>query len=256
MTTPVKGKSMKIRAVFEKISLSVKNEGLPYTLFIKAPKAVIKRMVYKCTCDTNYSYVPLTKSSLDIFQTHLEKVKANNLELNIVLGASSKAQEGWIPTEIEFLDISKVSEWERLFADGSISRILSEHVWEHLTEEDGIVAAKNCFKYLKSGGHIRIAVPDGFHRSKEYVEYVKPGGHGAGSDDHKILYNYKTLKQVFESAGFRVSLLEYWDESGDFHYNAWDIKDGFIERSRDHDERNKEEELSYTSLIIDGVKDA
>ena len=68
--------------------------------------------------------------------------------------------------------------------------ILAEHVWEHLDCFAAIVAAQNCFKYLKPGGYIRVAVPDGWHPDKDYIDYVKPGGWGAGSDDHHVLYTY------------------------------------------------------------------
>lgn len=124
-------------------------------------------------------------------------------ELNIVLGASGIVQPGWTATEIDFLDITKESDWKELFLNSSIDRILAEHVWEHLAEKEGIVAAKNCYKYLKSGGRIRIAVPDGLHPSSEYIEYVKPGGVGAGAEDHKVLYTFKSLQQLLEAAGFK-----------------------------------------------------
>ncbi|EPZ57278.1 hypothetical protein H477_2356 [[Clostridium] sordellii ATCC 9714] len=29
-----------------------------------------------------------------------------------------------------------------------------------MTKEEGIVAAKNCYDFLKEGGYIRVAVPD------------------------------------------------------------------------------------------------
>ena len=38
---------------------------------------------------------------------------------------------------------------------------------------------------------------------------------------HKVFYNYKTLIEVFEKAGFIVDLLEYCDENGRFHFNCW-----------------------------------
>ncbi len=38
--------------------------------------------------------------------------------------------------------------------------MLAEHAWEHLTYEEGILAAINWYKYLKPGVYIRCAVPD------------------------------------------------------------------------------------------------
>jgi predicted SAM-dependent methyltransferase len=62
------------------------------------------------------------------------------------------------------------------------------------------------------------------------------------------------LTRVFESAGFQVTLLEWWDEEGDFHSQPWDERDGFIYRSRRFDYRNQDGNLGFTSLIVDAVK--
>ena len=62
-----------------------------------------------------------------------------------------------------------------------------------------------------------MAVPDGLFPDSEYIDFVKPGGVGPSAYDHKVLYSYRTLTKVFESAGFNVELLEYFDEKGDCH---------------------------------------
>lgn len=49
---------------------------------------------------------------------------------------------------------------------------------------------------------------------------------------HKIVHNYITLTEMFETAGFEVVLLEYCDENGRFYYNKWDANDGVIFRSK------------------------
>jgi predicted SAM-dependent methyltransferase len=59
---------------------------------------------------------------------------------------------------------------------------------------------------------------------------------------------------MFEIAGFKVNLLEYCDESGQFHYNEWDEKEGFIYRSKRFDHRNAEGKSGFVSLIVDAVK--
>jgi predicted SAM-dependent methyltransferase len=62
------------------------------------------------------------------------------------------------------------------------------------------------------------------------------------------------LREVFESAGFTVKLLEYWDEQGQFHDEDWDEKAGFVYRSRRFDPRNQGGTLGFTSLILDAIK--
>ncbi len=106
--------------------------------------------------------------------------------------------------------------------------ILAEHVWKHLDCNAAIVAAQNCFTYLKPGGYIRVAVPDGLHPDDSYIDYVKPGGWGADSDDHHVLYTYSTLQTVFASVGFQIRLLEYFDERGRFHDQERAPADGMI----------------------------
>ena len=64
----------------------------------------------------------------------------------------------------------------------------------------------------------------------------------------------RAMSKSLEKAGFTVNLLEYYDESGQFHHNPWKREDGFIKRSEDFDPRNTNGELNYTSLIIDAVK--
>ncbi len=174
--------------------------------------------------------------------------------LKLVIGASKIEYKGWILTEMEFLNILKSEDWQYSLRRNSVAAFLAEHVWEHLSAKDGLVGAKNCFEYLRSGGYIRVAVPDGLHPDPAYIEYVKPGGTGAGADDHKELYTYRTFSELFESAGFEVRLLEWFDEKGEFHFQEWDPVDGMVVRSKRFDDRNSAEKLNYTSLIIDAKK--
>jgi predicted SAM-dependent methyltransferase len=182
--------------------------------------------------------------------------KLYNLKLikfNIGSGKSGFNHE-WFNTDKNSLDITDENDWKKYLKFLKVNNIFSEHVWEHLSDLDAEKALKNCYRFLKKGGVFRIAVPDGFHPDKEYIDYVKPGGHGLGADDHKILYNYKSLTQRLESAGFKVSLLEYWDENGNFHFKEWSDDGGRVLRSKRYDSRNQNGKLAYTSLIIDAIK--
>ena len=187
-----------------------------------------------------------------VFNRRLQSMR--NDELKIVVGSSGIYEKGWIPSEVHILNLIDETTWERYFDEDEIRCILAEHVWEHLTLNEGKKAAQVCFKYLKKGGWLRVAVPDGFHSSSDYIDYVKPGGHGAGADDHKVLYNFKTFGSLFEEAGFRIELLEYFDENGKFHAKDWNKSKGMIHRSIRYDDRNTEGQPNYTSLIIDAVK--
>ena len=177
--------------------------------------------------------------------------------MKIILGAGQTTFEGWISTQEEDLNLLDRKCFENQFKENSIDAMLAEHVWEHMTKEEGIVAAKNCYDFLREGGYLRIAVPDINFKNEWYQNMVKVGGPGA--IDHpaytpRIVYDYVTLVEVFEKAGFEVELLEYCDEEGIFHYKYWNEKDGKIGRSFRFDTRNSREKLGMVSLIIDAKK--
>jgi|WetSurSiteA1Bulk_404760.scaffolds.fasta_scaffold00655_7 predicted SAM-dependent methyltransferase len=175
-------------------------------------------------------------------------------KIKVIIGSGGNNLKGWISTDIDQLDITNKEDWLKYFKRANIDVIIAEHVWEHLTEYGAKMAAQNCYNFLKTGGYIRVAVPDGHFPDKEYIKRVKPMGSGPGADDHKVLYNYKTLSGIFVNAGFNVKLLEYWDENGQFHSTSWNAEDGLIRRSSVYDTRNKNGKLEYTSIILDAEK--
>ncbi len=132
-----------------------------------------------------------------------------------------------------------------------------EHVWEHLTLDEASVAAQVCFEFLVPGGFLRCAVPDGLFPNENYQRIVQAGGPGPvdhPAASHKVVYSYRTLAPVFKHAGFRVRLLEWWDNDGRFHAEPWDEREGFVYRSLRFDHRNREGNLGFTSLLLDAVK--
>lgn len=177
--------------------------------------------------------------------------------MKIVVGSGQTNYDGWITTQESELNLISNSNWDGLFGIDTIDTILAEHVWEHMTYSEGILAAENCYKYLKPGGYIRCAVPDKNFRNEWYQNMVQIGGPGPSDHPaatHKIVYDYITLKSVFESAGFEVTLLEYCDENGDFHFNYWNENDGEIGRSFRYDTRNSMDKIGMVSIIIDAKK--
>lgn len=181
--------------------------------------------------------------------------KQNNC---IVVGAGPYVNNpGWVHYQEEELNLLKSEDWSERFLPSSLSVILAEHVWEHLTYDEGVAAAKICHAYLKPGGRVRCAVPDGFFPNEEYQRIVQVGGPGPADHpaaSHKIVHNYRSLKSMFESAGFAVQLLEHCDEAGEFHFEDWDPALGVIFRSLRFDTRNADGQLRVVSLIVDAVR--
>jgi predicted SAM-dependent methyltransferase len=177
--------------------------------------------------------------------------------MKVIIGAGNTSYEGWTSTQENELDVLNRADFERMFAIEKPTAFLAEHVWEHMSLDDGIIAAQNCFDFLADGGYVRAAVPDVNFRNEWYQNMVKVGGNGDPNHPaftHKIVYDYKTLRAVFEKAGFEVELLEYCDESGAFHYKHWDENDGKIGRSLRFDTRNNGGKLGMVSIILDAQK--
>lgn len=187
----------------------------------------------------------------------------------MIVGARGTVQEGWESTNRNNLDIRNYDSWQNYFQSNSIDAVLSEHVLEHLNEDDALITAQNIFEFLRSGGHWRIAVPDAANPDPVYQDMVRPGGnhrakmqwwnqalHGQDEPDHLVHYDLDSLTQLLQYAGFIVKPLE-WYQGGVFHAVPWSFSDGMIRRSSRslylicewfiHGVWN-------TSLIVDAVK--
>lgn len=199
---------------------------------------------------------------LKSIQLRLRIIKSGRKIKKVVIGSGGVYQKGWIPTNMETIRITVEKDWAKYFKEGSIDIVLAEHVWEHLTEKESENSARIIHKYLKKGGCFRIAVPDGYHPNPNYIKGVdvsKDPKKLLLPESHKVLYNYKTLSSVFENAGFKVKLLEYFDENGDFQFNEWNAEEGMIYRSLRYKNLRKDVSIfgmqDYTSLILDVTKE-
>lgn len=176
----------------------------------------------------------------------------------IIIGAGNTSYEGWLSTQENELNLLDEVSFYKLFnEENTVDCFLAEHVWEHLSFDEGVIAAKNLFKFLKVGGYARIAVPDVNFQDDWYHNMCQPGGPGDVNHPaytHKVFYDYQKLMEVFQVAGFKVKLLEYCDEEGDFHFNYWHPNQGMIGRSLRFDTRNENGELKMVSIIIDAFK--
>ena len=182
---------------------------------------------------------------------HMSYYLLTHKEIKIIVGAGPTKYKGWFSTDIVTLDVTNEDHFEKYFKKKKINKILAEHVLEHLTEKDLELMVRNFYRYSSDGVNIRIAVPDGFHKDKSYINIVQPGGTGEGADDHKNLFTYHSLSDLFEKERFNPVLVEYWDEEGNFHPGYSNDENGYVLRSFKNDKRNTDGKPEYTSLIID-----
>ncbi|WP_309571293.1 hypothetical protein [Deinococcus sp.] len=175
-----------------------------------------------------------------------------------IIGAGEQRWEGWTPTQQSELNLLDPLSFATFFGSRRADAFLCEHVWEHLTVEEGQCAARLVFESLRPGGFLRVAVPDGHHPDPTYLARVAVNGPGP-AHDHRVLYTIETFVPVFTQAGFDVRPLEWWDAAGTFHHTDWRVDDGPVYRTRLLDRRNAEwragkGEPGFTSLLLDAVK--
>jgi len=181
-----------------------------------------------------------------------------NNDLKIILGAATTSQKGWLSTNEQWFDIRYEKNWEKLFKKKNIlSNILAEHVFEHLTYEELDSALSHANHYLKKGGKLRIAVPDGYNPSEEYIKNVNINGIGADAQDHKQLLNFDILNKLLIRNNFSCNILEGY-KNNELIQNKFNDFDGFIIRTRKRKNINLDPdwffEDSGTSLIVDAIK--
>jgi len=203
-----------------------------------APPAVTQSSVFK----------RLMKKRL---QWKLRQEVSTATPLRVMLGAGPCQFEGWFQTDKDILDVTSLEDWSILFTPGSIDSLLSEHMLEHLSEDEARSALTECYRYLKPQGLFRLAVPDGYRRDPAYVKEVSPP-----NDGHMMLYDIDSLTAMLQGAGFETTPLEYFDAQEQFHAIAWDQNDGMISRSVRFDAQQafQRDGFYYTSLIIDARK--
>lgn len=201
----------------------------------------IKRIIYR-------ALIPFMKAYNYLgFRIYL----INHKEINLIIGAGGTKFKDWFATDIDTLNVTKEKDFKKYFKEKKISKVLAEHVVEHLTTDEIVKMLNNLYKYSEPDINVRIAVPDGFHADAAYIEKVKPGGTGEGAFDHKHLFTYKSLSELAEECGFKPHLVEYWDEHQQFHPFYKNDDKGIIRRSFINDKRNAGKKPNYTSLIVD-----
>jgi predicted SAM-dependent methyltransferase len=186
--------------------------------------------------------------------------------MKIIVGAGSVRRAGWLSLQQSDLDITDARAWSRLFGPNSLDAILTEHTLEHLTEREARAAVENFYAFLKVGGYVRCAVPDGLHTNARYLNWVAPDSPGErwlnqfrapGERPHVTLWNYRSLSMLFNGAGFRVQLQQWFDERGTLNVRPLNLDEGYIRRRFGAFYSDMLSLLSnsrYVSLIIDAVK--
>ena len=147
----------------------------------------------------------------------------NGLKVNLACG--NFANEGWIGIDSSF---QSRADWYLDMRNGlplpdqSCSNLFCEHFLEHLSYPEEVKRfLAECYRVLKMDGILRIIVPDAEKFVRAYaggdtsfllraspnsdspMEALNSIFYGDPLGEHRYAYDFNTLKQLLESAGFR-----------------------------------------------------
>jgi predicted SAM-dependent methyltransferase len=119
----------------------------------------------------------------------------------------------------------------------SVDRILTEHFFEHLEEDDVSNIINQSYDILKKGGVMRIAVPD-YNNLRDKKFLLRGGPHF--EIDHLTLFTKSLIEELIAKSPFEnYKLSQYWTDDGTFVDSPIDYSLGYVKRTPDHDPRNR-----------------
>jgi ubiquinone/menaquinone biosynthesis C-methylase UbiE len=165
------------------------------------------------------------------------------------------------------MDLNK--KWSR-YSDNSVDIVYASHLFEHLSLKSASLFLKESFRCLKSGGAIRLVVPDLYKICKKYIsDYEK----GLENTTEYILWaiNMHREGQYGENLGLVKKLVLEWQGYPHQHKYMYDEKSlinkmiefqfdnivsleygvsNYIEEIKDVEGKSE----SYLSIYIEGKK--
>lgn len=154
-----------------------------------------------------------------------EKVRLN-------LGCSIKKIYGFINVDIcpeVNPDIVDDSTKLAKFESNSVDLIYTSHMFEHLSREDSKRALRRWWEILKSGGILRIAVPDFeklashymFYKNIKWITRFLNGAQKDPLDVHMMLYDEAFLREILEEVGFKDVKRYDHNKTEHFYVDDW-----------------------------------
>jgi predicted SAM-dependent methyltransferase len=160
----------------------------------------------------------LTDLSRPIQRRRLSRITTRPGALFVHLGSGGEPKSGWV--NIDFVGDPVEVAWNLAhgipFDDESVDAIFHEHLFEHISLEQGAALMDECFRVLKPGGIVRVGVPDAGELLRSYlgdgayVELLHPHRPSRliGVQElfywhrHTAMYDNETLALQFRAGGF------------------------------------------------------
>lgn len=176
------------------------------------------------------SHVPVNKESLEYGQIN---IPASDGLLKLNIGCCTVMfHHGWF--NIDILDLTNFANRHYYqfvqhdvtkgipFSDGDVDVIYASHFLEHLDYKKGLKFLKDCHRSMRSGGILRLAVPDTRLMVQSYIDGTICDLDSISNENkklnkncdsirlwnlltsgHKISYDYDSLSSVLLNAGFK-----------------------------------------------------
>lgn len=165
-----------------------------------------------------------TKAALTTVMLPLQRKRAATLAasrpIRLHLGSAANLLDGWVNIDLfrpgRRLDLYWDLRRGIPFPAHTVEAIFTEHLFEHLTLDQGIDLMRECRRVLTAGGVLRIGVPDleryvaSYLGQDDLIEDVWPGrptrATGFGEvffiDGHRMMYDFETLEYALKQSGF------------------------------------------------------
>lgn len=156
----------------------------------------------------------------------IKKLINKNKKIMLNIGCGTDYKSGWINIDnnsdenIDKLDLNLDLRYPLPFKDNSIDYIFNEHFLEHLTIEEAQVSIIDFMRVLKSGGVMRIAMPNlsdvvGLYNNQKWksepflnefgLDFIKTKAELININfrwwGHKWLYDWEELERRLNEAG-------------------------------------------------------
>lgn len=134
-------------------------------------------------------------------------------------GCQKVRKEGWVNIDLAGFPVDL--RWNLLrklpLESGRADAVFHEHLLEHFSLRDGLWLAREWFRVLKSGGVLRIGVPDAASYLRSYVEdpaflqNLRPDSPTKLLavqelfywQNHRTMYDFETMRLLLTAAGFQ-----------------------------------------------------
>ena len=157
--------------------------------------------------------------------------------MKLHLGCGKTYIPGFVHVDLnEYPHIDVISDvrYLSMFDDDSVDLVYASHVLEHFGRHETESILQEWYRVLKSGGVLRVAVPDfeavikAYHRwhDMNLIMGLLYGGQDYPLNFHHVGFDYKYLENMLKRVGFKEVRRYDWQET--IHRNIDDYSQSYL----------------------------